>query len=62
MQLVENTFLRQFFEMKRVRQTSAAVAHTEKIKAERFGNQCTMVSNALERLDAAVSQCVEVFG
>ena len=31
-----------------------------RVKAERFGNQCEGVEKALERLEKAVSECVDI--
>jgi hypothetical protein len=60
-QHLENTLLRQLFELKRgVKENSAAVAQALRVKAERFGNQCEGVEKALERLEKAVSECVDI--
>ena len=62
-QHLENTFLRQLFAMRRgVREKSASVRATERVKAERYGAQCEAVSEALAKLESAVSECVGVLG
>ena len=63
MQHLENTFLRQLFAMKRgVRERSVAILETERVKRERYDEQCKQVAEALGKLDVAVSDCVRVLG
>ena len=54
---IENTFLRQLFNMRREVRKSAKVLETERVKSERYGAQCEAVAAALEQLDKVMFEC-----